>query len=68
MSTEDKLNQKMRDLGVEDAIAEKQRREDDARMGEMIKQKLSLMDPDIVEDKPYLEPTQLEMNQIVDIT
>ena len=68
MSTEDKLNQKMRDLGVEDAIAEKQRREDDARMGEMIKQKLSLMDPDIVEDKPYLEPTQLEMNQIVERT
>ena len=68
MSTEDKLNQKMRDLGVEDAIAEKQRREDDARMGEMIKQKLSLMDPDIVEDKPYLEPTRLEMNQIVERT
>jgi hypothetical protein len=68
MSTEERLNQKMRDLGVEDAIAEKQRREDDARMGEMIKQKLSLMDPDIVEDKPYLEPTQLEMNQIVERT
>ena len=26
------------------------------------------MDPDIVEDKPYLEPTQLEMNQIVERT
>ena len=37
-------------------------------MGEMIKQKLSIMDPDIVEDKPYLEPTQLEMNQIVERT
>ena len=68
MSTEDRLDQKMRDLGVEDAIAEKQRRDDDARMGEMIKQKLSIMDPDIVEDKPYLEPTQLEMNQIVERT
>ena len=68
MSTEDRLEQKMRDLGVEDASARLNSRRDDARMGEMIKQKLSIMDPDIVEDKPYLEPTQLEMNQIVERT